>query len=103
MVPLAPSMVAWCSFQEPTVNLMQPRPKAGLWAEITTEAQKTHLSHVTSILMEEEFRQLAEKLCKEKACRIQRCLQGEGRGGRCTGSSGRFQWGFFNLSPFSLQ
>ena len=27
--------------------------------------------------MEKEFKRLAEKLCKDKACQIQYCLQGE--------------------------
>lgn len=29
--------------------------------------------------MEKEYKRLAEKQCKEKACRIQYCLQGERR------------------------
>ncbi len=33
------------------------------------------------LLMEEEFKRLAEKLCKKKACQIQSCLQGECVGG----------------------
>ena len=29
-------------------------------------------------VMEKEFKRLAEKLCQERACQIQACLQGEG-------------------------